>query len=743
MAVLSGAPDLSTLNAPQREAVVHQEGPLLILAGAGSGKTRVITTRVAWLIHARKVDPQSVLAVTFTNRAAQEMKGRLAKLIGQKAVEGMFVSTFHAFCVRFLRQEAGQIGFRRDFSIFDDDDQTRLVKECMHELQIDEKQVKARALLWRIGQAKNAGLGPSEYDAQAEGETDRFAAEVYKLYQAKLKTNQAMDFDDLIGHSVGLLADQAGVLARWRARLAWFLVDEYQDINPTQYRLIRLLSGGTQNLSVVGDDDQSIYKFRGADIRNILGFEKDFPDAKVIKLEQNYRSTQRILEAAWAVVNRNEGRKEKKLWTQNALGEPITFYQAPDEVEEGRYVAGQIVWLNRREHRPLSDFVVLYRTNAQSRALEEAMRREALPYRVVGGMRFYDRMEVKDCLCYLRLLANPDDLLSLRRVINMPPRGIGDLTLEKVQAHAWNKSIGMFAAMADAESVPGLQAKAVRELLKFTSTIQDLRVEAASAGPARLLSEVVKRSGYLDYWMSERSSEAEMRVENVKELVASALDFEERAREKTLAAYLEMVALASTLDQAGEGTEQVTLMTLHNAKGLEFPVVFLTGLEEGLFPHANSVLEEGGVEEERRLCYVGITRAREKLHLTCSVSRRSFGNRAYNPHSRFLAEIPPALMEGFQALRKVEDHSASGGTTVPFLDDLPPDEVGRAFNFRMGDRVRHTAFGTGLVIKARPDGADQRLTVSFMNYGRKDMVASKSNLEKLSPEGGEGRYGVE
>jgi len=737
MAQVSRSLDLDALNPPQREAAIHGEGPLLILAGAGSGKTRVITTRVAWLIQEKRIDPKSVLAVTFTNRAAGEMKERLGKLIGREAVDSMFVSTFHAFCVRFLRVEAEKLGFRRDFSIFDDDDQTRLVKECMHELQIDEKLVKARTLLWHIGQAKNAMLSPGQFAEQAEGENARLAADAYKLYQAKLKSNQAMDFDDLINHAVALLQLDAGTLKKWQDRLRWFLVDEYQDINPAQYRLVRLLSAGSRNLAVVGDDDQSIYRFRGADIRNILDFEKDFPDAKVVKLEQNYRSTQRILEAAWAVVNKNEGRKEKKLWTQNALGELITYYQAPDEVEEGRYVAGQVVWLNRRERRPLSDFVVLYRTNAQSRALEEAMRREALPYRIVGGMRFYDRMEVKDCLCYLRLLANPDDLVSLKRVINMPPRGIGDLTLDKVQAHAWANGLTIFNAMAQADLVPGLQAKAVRELKKFTAMVHELRVEVPTSGPARLLSEVVKRSGYLDYWMAERSSEAEMRVENVKELVASALDFEERGSgEKNLSSYLEMVALASTLDKADEGGEQVTLMTLHNAKGLEYPVVFLTGMEEGLFPHSNSVEEEGGVEEERRLCYVGITRAREKLHLTCSVSRRSFGNRAYNPHSRFLEEIPPDLMEGFQALRREEDRTAGGGTTVPFLDDLPPDEIGSALNFRLGDRVRHAAFGTGLVIKARIDGADQRLTVSFMNYGRKELIASKANLEKLSPDNG-------
>jgi DNA helicase II / ATP-dependent DNA helicase PcrA len=733
------AVDLSTLNPPQREAATHYEGPLLILAGAGSGKTRVVISRIAWLIQAKGVDPASILAVTFTNRAAGEMKERLAKQLGREAVDRMFVSTFHAFCVRFLRQEAPKLGYKRDFSIFDDDDQTRVVKECMHELQIDEKLIKARQVLWRIGQAKNKMLSPKEHDEQSDGENDAIAAKVHALYQRKLKANQAMDFDDLINLTVGLLAMDAGTLDKWRQRLKWFLVDEYQDINPAQYRLIRLLcppsrTGEPSNLCVVGDDDQSIYKFRGADIRNILDFEKDYPDAKVVKLEQNYRSTQRILEAAWAVVCKNEGRKDKKLWTQNPLGDLITYYQAPDEVEEGRYVAGQVVWLNRREQRPLNDFVVLYRTNAQSRAIEDAFRREALPYRIVGGMRFYDRMEVKDCLCYLRLLMNPDDMVSLKRVINVPPRGIGDLTLDKVQAHSWGKNQSLMQSMREAAEVPGLQAKAVRELAKFSGMVDALRGEVETAGPAYLLGEVVKRSGYLDYWQAERTTEAEMRVENVKELVAAALDFEDRASEKTLRAYLEMVALASTLDDSDKG-EQVTLMTLHNAKGLEYPVVFLTGMEEGLFPHSNSVQEEGGVDEERRLCYVGITRARQKLHLTCSVSRRSFGNRAYNPHSRFLDEIPAELMEGFQALRREEDHTAGGGTTVPFLDDLPADEMHTAFNFRLGDRVRHPVFGTGLVIKAKRDGADMRLTVSFMNFGRKDLVASKANLEKLSPDG--------
>jgi DNA helicase-2/ATP-dependent DNA helicase PcrA len=732
MAKPVAALDLSSLNPPQREAVEHVEGPLLILAGAGSGKTRVVTMRIAYLIREKGVDPAKILAVTFTNKAAREMKERLEKLLGKQVVEPMWVSTFHSFCVRVLRVEASRLGFTPDFSIFDKDDQLRVVKECMHELQIDEKVFKASQAQWRISEAKNQMLSPEAFDEVAVDENSQLTAKIYKLYQKKLKSNNAMDFDDLIMSVVGLFKFSPEVLAKYQDRFRYFSVDEYQDINPAQYQLVTMLARKTRNLCVVGDDDQSIYKFRGADIRMILGFEKDYKEAKVIKLEQNYRSTQRILEAAWAVVSKNSGRKDKKLWTQNPLGELITFYQAPEEAEEGRYVSGQIVWLNQRERRPLSDFVVLYRTNAQSRVLEDAMRREALPYHIVGGMRFYDRMEIKDCLAYLRLLANPDDMISLKRVINVPPRGIGDLTLEKVQKHAWSIQSSMYEAMRQADKIEGLQKKAAMELGKFTSALDVLRKDLETLGVAQILTQAVTRTGYLAYWEAERSPEAASRVENVKELVASCLEFEERSADKSLRAYLEMVALTTTLDKLDEGGQVVTLMTLHNAKGLEYPVVFLTGMEEGLFPHANAVEEPGGIEEERRLCYVGITRAREKLHLTCSVSRRSFGNRNYNPHSRFLEEIPPDLMEGFEKRLEDEGEKAAGGSTTPFLEDLPPDEIASAIKFRLGDRVRHSVFGTGLVIKARQDGMDQRLTVSFMNHGRKDLVASKANLERLS-----------
>jgi DNA helicase-2/ATP-dependent DNA helicase PcrA len=724
--------DLQSLNEPQAKAVRHGEGPLLILAGAGSGKTRVVTMRIAWLIREKGVEPSSILAVTFTNKAAREMKERLEKLLGKEAVSSMWVSTFHSFCVRLLRQEAPRLGFSRDFSIYDSDDQLRLVKECLHELQIDEKILKAQIAQYRISDAKNSLVDVKSYEEQALDENSSLVSKIYALYTKKLKSNNAMDFDDLILHGVYLLKNDKEVREKYQGRFRYILVDEYQDINPAQYELIRMLTQHNKNLCVVGDDDQSIYKFRGADIRNILNFEKDFRGAEVIKLEQNYRSTQRILEAAWAVVSKNSGRKDKKLWTHNALGELISYYQAPDEAEEGRYVAGQIVWLNRRENRPLSDFVVLYRTNAQSRVLEDAMRREALPYHIVGGMRFYDRMEIKDCLSYLKLLMNPDDMISLRRVVNVPPRGIGDLTLEKLQAHAWKKTLSLYGAMKEAAEVEGLQKKASTELKKFVDALEGLRGEIERLGVAQLLSQVLQRTGYLEYWEQERTPEAASRVENVKELVASCLEFEERSQDKSLRAYLEMVALTTTLDKLDEGSQVVTLMTLHNAKGLEYPVVFLTGMEEGLFPHSNSVDEPGGIEEERRLCYVGITRAREKLHLTCSVSRRSFGNRNYNPHSRFLEEIPPDLMEGFQKHLEDAGETAAGGSTVPFLDDLPADELASAVHFKLGDRVRHASFGTGLVIKARPEGGDQRLTVSFINYGRKDLVASKANLEKLS-----------
>lgn len=730
--------DLNSLNPPQRAAATHGSGPLLILAGAGSGKTRVVTTRVAWLIEEQGVDPARILAVTFTNRAAREMRERLEKILGREKVKPMWVSTFHAFCVRLLRIEAPKLGYSRDFSIYDEDDQERLVKECLHELQVDEKVIKARQVRWRISDAKNQLVSVKEFDELAADETSGIVSKAYALYQQKLKANQAMDFDDLIGLVVQLFKTDAKTLGEWQSRFDHVLVDEYQDINPAQYYLTHALARKHRNLCVVGDDDQSIYKFRGADIRNILNFEKDYSDATVVKLEQNYRSTQRILEAAWAVVSKNSGRKEKRLWTQNPLGELITYFQAPDEAEEGRWIAGQVVWLNRRERRPLNDFVVLYRTNAQSRVIEDAMRREALPYRIIGGMRFYDRTEVKDCLSYLKLIMNADDMVSLKRVINMPPRGVGDLTLQKIQQHAWSQGTSIYGAMRQVEQVEGLQQRATREIRKFVDAIEALRGLAETAGAAQVLSTMVRSTGYMEHWERELTQEGASRVENIKELVASALEFEERAQDKSLRAYLEMVALTTSMDKDDGTGELVTLMTLHNAKGLEYPVVFMAGLEEGLFPHSNSVEEDGGVEEERRLCYVGITRAREKLHVSCAVSRRSFGNRSYNPHSRFLEEIPADLMEGFKPVRGWEEDAdgglRQGGTTTPFLEDLPPEEIEAALNFRLGDRVRHKVFGSGLVIKARREGGDQRLTVSFLNYGQKDLVASKANLEKLSPD---------
>ncbi len=730
--------DLNSLNPPQRDAATHGSGPLLILAGAGSGKTRVITTRVAWLIEEKKVDPARILAVTFTNRAAREMRERLEKVLGKKRLEPMWVSTFHSFCVRLLRQEAPKLGYSRDFSIYDEDDQERLVKECLHELQVDEKIIKARQVRWRISDAKNQLVSVKEFDTLAADENSSIVSKAYALYQQKLKANQAMDFDDLIGLVVQLFKSDPQTLAHWQDSFDYVMVDEYQDINPAQYYLTSALASKHRNLCVVGDDDQSIYKFRGADIRNILNFEKDYADATVVKLEQNYRSTQRILEAAWAVVSKNSGRKDKKLWTQNPLGELITYFQAPDEAEEGRWIAGQVVALNRKERRPLNDFVVLYRTNVQSRVIEDAMRREALPYRIIGGMRFYDRMEVKDCLAYLKLAMNPSDMISLKRVINMPPRGVGDLTLQKLQQHAWAGALTMYEAMQQVEQVEGLQTKALREIRKFVDAIEGLRAKAVTAGVSEVISLAVRSTGYLEHWERELSQEGASRVENIKELVASAIEFEERAQDKSLRAYLEMVALATSMDKDDGSGELVTLMTLHNAKGLEYPVVFIAGLEEGLFPHSRGVEEEGGVEEERRLCYVGITRAREKLHVSCAVSRRSFGNRSYNPHSRFLEEIPADLMEGFKPTRGwEEDEQGSlrqGGSTTPFLDDLPPEEIEAALDFRLGDRVRHQVFGTGLVIKARRESGDQRLTVSFLNYGRKELVASKAGLEKLSPD---------
>ena len=723
--------DLNTLNPRQREAVEHVEGPLLVLAGAGSGKTRVITYRIANLITRHKVAPDQVLAVTFTNKAASEMKARVGALLGKKLVEPMWVSTFHSFCARLLRLEAREVGYQPGFSIYDEDDRLRLVKEAMHELQVDEKLLKAQVVVWRISDAKNKLLGPESMAEAAAREDDALISRIFELYQRKLLANNAMDFDDLIGLTVGLFKAKPERLAAWQERFPFILIDEYQDINPAQYQLVSMLARKYRNLCVVGDDDQSIYAFRGADIRNILEFEREHPDAKAIKLEQNYRSTQRILQAAWSVVNNNAGRKEKQLWTENPPGELITCYQAPDEADEARYVVDEILRGNKMAGRKLSDFVILYCTNAQSRVLEEGLRRELIPYKLVGGMRFYDRLEIKDCLAYLKLIDNEADGVSLKRVLNQPPRGIGEMTLEKVQQHAWARSLTLYGAMREVEAIEALNDRAKRQVRGFVDVIERLRELAASAGVSELLYQALLDTGYLAFWQKERTREGEMRVENIQELVSAAREFEDRSSDKGLRAYLAMVSLATSMDEKDDSREQVTLMTLHNAKGLEFPVVFLTGLEENLFPHKNSLQEERGVEEERRLAYVGITRAREKLHLTCAITRRSFGASTYNPHSRFLSEIPAELLEGWKpTLEGQED--GSGGSRVAVYDDLSAEDLPALTRFQLGDRVRHGVFGSGMVVQARQEGPDQRLTVSFLNFGQKKLLASKAGLERLS-----------
>jgi DNA helicase-2/ATP-dependent DNA helicase PcrA len=724
--------DLSTLNPPQREAVQHVEGPLLILAGAGSGKTRVVTYRIARLVKEEGVSPQHILAVTFTNKAAGEMKERVASLLGHQQSQGLWVSTFHSFCVRLLKTEAPLLGYKPNFSIYDEDDRLRLIKECMHELKMDDKLFKPQQAVWRISQAKNLLVGPDEFGSTRFDEDARKVERIYPLYEKKLKTHNAMDFDDLIFNVVRLFSSNPAKLEEWQEHFPFILVDEYQDINPAQYKLISLLARKYKNLCVVGDDDQSIYRFRGADIRNILDFERDYPTAKVIKLEQNYRSTGRILQAAWSVVSNNTGRKEKQLWTENPPGQLIATYQAPDEMEEARYVADQILTGYQVESRPLNDFVILYRTNAQSRVLEDALRRHQMPYRIIGGMRFYDRMEIKDCLAYLKLLLNRDDMISLKRILNSPPRGIGDMTLGKVQEFAWHHSVSLYAAMARVEEIASLNDRSKRQIRAFVDVIEKIGRDAETDPASVVLSSVITDTGYLAYWEKENTSEAEMRLENIKELVSSAREFEDQGQDKSLKAYLDMVTLATSWEEKDSGRPQVTLMTLHNAKGLEFPVVFLTGMEENLFPHRNSAEEEDGIAEERRLCYVGITRAREKLHMTCAITRRSFGTSTYNPHSRFLTEIPAELLEGFKPTFKL-DPKPGEYERVPFMDDMPAhsdDPVGPVF--KMGDRVKHGVFGTGLILNSRREGDDQKLLVSFLNYGQKKLMASKAGLEKLS-----------
>lgn len=743
---------LEHLNPPQRDAVLHGDGPLLILAGAGSGKTRVITCRIAHLIRERGVSAGNILAVTFTNKAADEMRERVERIL-RTPLDGLWISTFHSACVRILRRHIEAIGYKRRFVIYDETDRSSLIKTCMRDLGIDDQRCQPRSVIARISGLKNNLTGPDEYArSSAAFGFDEAVSRIYELYDHRLRESGALDFDDLLLLTVRLFERLPETLRSYHDLFRHILIDEYQDTNRAQYRLVRLMTGGHRNLCVVGDDDQSIYRFRGADIGNILNFEKDFPDARIIKLEQNYRSTQNILSAAGAVVSRNAGRKDKTLWTSRSGGENIICYTSVDEKDEARFIAGSIQAFVE-DGKALSEIAVLYRTNAQSRALEDALRGRGTPYRVFGGLRFYDRKEIKDIIAYLRVLHNPADAVSLRRIINVPARGIGDTTIERLERLAQASRITLYQATLDADHA-GLATAARKKLKEFTGMLEGLRDASGSLPLTELTRRVISESGYTTALEEERTIEARVRIENLNELLTATEDFQEvNGESASLAAFLDQVALITDMEQqselrGGAGRQSVTLMTLHNAKGLEFPVVFLSGMEEGLFPHARSVENDGELEEERRLCYVGMTRAKERLILTHATERRLYGYPQANLVSRFVEEIPEQLIErqGMSLPR-----TQSGRRYVPWDEEMPREghsrpavrerqagsmTASRTVSHAVGNTpfyngavVKHAKFGIGTVQRAEGSGEDLKVSVSFPGHGVKILSVKVAKLE--------------
>jgi DNA helicase-2/ATP-dependent DNA helicase PcrA len=706
---------LDDLNPAQREAVTHGEGPLLVLAGAGSGKTRVIAYRIAWLTGVRGVSPRQVLAVTFTNKAAEEMARRVNTLLAPVALRAPLVATFHSTCVRMLRQHGRHLGLPSTFVIYDEDDRLAVVKACLGEAAPSERALSPAAVVQRISWWKNHLVGPEEARARARGPWEERLAALFERYEARLRAAGALDFDDLLLRTGDLLERVPEVLAWYRGLWRHVLVDEYQDTNPAQYRIVRLLTAEHRNLCVVGDPDQSIYRWRGADLRNILDFERDFPGARVVRLEQNYRSTQRILALASGVITHNVQRRPRALWTHNPPGEPARVYRAWDEHEEAAFVAQSILAL-RAEGVPWDGVAIFYRINAQSRVLEDALRRARIPYTVVGGVRFYERREIKDLLAYLRLVVNPGDDLAFRRAIQTPARGIGPTTLARLEEAARRQGRPLLAVAADP---PADVRGAPRQALEtFAALLADLRSAQAERPLPAFLDLVLDRSGYREALKAERSPEAAARLENLEELVAAAEDYAHAQPEPTLAGFLDGIALLTDVDEWDPGSGRVTLMTLHAAKGLEFPVVFITGLEEGVFPHTRALGDPEELEEERRLCYVGLTRARERLYLTWAVHRRLHGYGAGEP-SRFLREMPE---EGLQLL--------NARPAPPGLPEAPAAETD-ALPLRVGTRVRHSRWGEGLVVGVERSGADVIVTVSFGGLGRKRLSLQYAHLEPL------------
>lgn len=760
--------DLSMLNPEQRQAAETLEGPVLILAGAGSGKTRALTYRVANLMD-HGVPAWSILALTFTNKAAREMKERITQLVGEKA-ESAWISTFHSTCARILRRDIEKLGYTRSFTIYDDDDQGTVIKEILKRLNIDEKFLPPREVKAKISDAKNKLMGPDEWFAKTERDfRNQTLHDVFVAYEQRLKSANALDFDDLLLKTLELLANHPPVLESYRDRFHYVMVDEYQDTNYAQYMLVKLLTDKSRNLCVVGDDDQSIYGWRGADIRNILDFEKDYPDAKVIKLEQNYRSTANILDAANQVIAHNAGRKEKALWTEAGSGETIKLYCAGDEREEAAWVADRIRKMNRHGEE-YGRMAVLYRTNAQSRVLEEMLMRAGIPYKVFGGLRFYDRKEVRDVIAYLRVIANPTDDVSLRRIINVPKRAIGDATIAELVRHAQEQEMPLFSALTDLpSSLSSRPRKCVGDFFTMMTTLMAMK-DAMPLGT--FVKQMVDQTGLMEQYQKEDSDEARSRVENIQEFLGAVEEFDRQTENATLEDYLENVALVTELDQAEEEKQYVTLMTLHSAKGLEFPNVFITGMEEGIFPSGRSLMDEQRMEEERRLCYVGITRAKERLFLSRASQRMLYNQINHNAPSRFLSEIPSRLLEDeWEAKRKQTFKgdpipqpksytSGYGLKSTPSVSQLGQPRLTLGGNmleipgvqkgftpskarqnvsalqniFKPGDRVMHRKFGEGNVVALKGSGADTRISIEFTAYGVKEFSLSIAPIVKIEEE---------
>ena len=734
---------LEGLNPEQQSAVIHHGGPLLVVAGAGSGKTRVLTRRIAYLMAERGVEPFEILAITFTNKAAGEMKERVAALVGKRA-KAIWVSTFHSACVRILRQEATRLGFSTSYSIYDQADSVRLVTLVMRDLNLDQKRYNPRAVAALISNAKNELLGPADYRNATTNHFEEIVAEVYAIYQQRLTSANAMDFDDLIMKTVEVLQKFPDARARYRNRFKHILVDEYQDTNHAQYILIRELVGTDREgipaaqLCVVGDADQSIYGFRGATIRNILQFEEDYPDATTILLEQNYRSTQNILSAANAVITKNESRKEKNLWSDAGSGAKLVGFVAENEHHEAEFVRDELYKLSDTGKSRYGDTAIFYRTNAQSRVFEEIFMRAGVPYKVVGGVRFYERKEVKDLLAYLRVLVNPDDEVSLRRIINTPKRGIGDRALDSIDDLAKRDTISFWQALTRSSSSE-LSPRANSSIQAFVSMMTALQVLVeANRPPSTIAAAILEQSGLLEELRASHDPQDEVRVENLEELVAVIEEYEERivgeGETPTLGGFLEEVSLVADADEIPEGEDHggvVTLMTLHTAKGLEFPTVFLTGMEEGVFPHSRTLGEKKELEEERRLAYVGLTRARERLYLSRAEYRSAWGAPNYNPPSRFLDEIPENLIDW--------NKSASGFVSPPitrkkFPSPPPPRATGKQSNslqLAIGDRVSHDTFGLGTVISVSGEGEKAEATINFGSYGEKRLLLRYAPVDKL------------